>query len=98
MLGSYGKAWVIESMLVPAGYFAVFATGGPDSNQNVIARRMHPSPVWQGLRLIEGQWQRYPLVESFFQRGLGTGTRHRGAACVCDIKASGSYEPPTINL
>lgn len=59
---------------------------------------MHPSSVWQGLRLIEGNWQRYPLVESFFQRGLGTGTRHRGAACVVQVKASGSYEIPTVNL
>ncbi|MFV9634855.1 hypothetical protein [Mycobacterium neumannii] len=98
VLGSYGKAWVIESMLVPAGYFAVFATGGPDSEQNVIARRMHPSPAWQGLRLIEGNWAKYPLVESFFQRGLGTGVRHRGAAAVVQIKASGSYEVPTANL
>lgn len=98
VLGSFGKAWVIESMLVPAGYFAVFATGGANSADNVIARRMHPSPAWQGLRIIEGHWQRFPLVESFFQRGLGTGTRHRGAACVVQIKASGSYETPTINL
>lgn len=98
VLGSYGKAWVIESMLVPAGYFAVFATGGPDSEQNVIARRMHPSPAWQGLRLIEGNWAKYPLVESFFQRGLGTGVRHRGAAAVVQIKASGSYDVPTVNL
>ncbi|AEV73139.1 hypothetical protein MycrhN_2554 [Mycolicibacterium rhodesiae NBB3] len=98
VLGSYGKAWVIESMLVPAGYFAVFATGGPNSEQNVIARRMHPSPAWQGLRLIEGNWAKYPLVESFFQRGLGTGVRHRGAASVMQIKASGSYVAPTVNL
>lgn len=98
VLGSYGKAWVIESMLVPAGYFAVFATGGPDSEQNVIARRMHPSPAWQGLRLIEGNWAKYPLVESFFQRGLGTGVRHRGAAAVVQIKASGSYDVPAVNL
>lgn len=48
--------------------------------------------------MIEGNWAKYPLVESFFQRGLGTGVRHRGAAAVVQIKASGTYDLPEVNL
>jgi hypothetical protein len=98
VLGSYGKAWLLESNVIPAGYFAVAASGGPDSLDNVIARRTHPAPGWQGLRHIPGHWQNYPLVESFFQRGLGCGTRHRSAACVVQLKASGTYDVPEIVL
>lgn len=84
--------------MIPAGYFAVVASGATDSTDNVVARRMHPSPGWQGLLHIPGHWQNYPLVESFFQRGLGCGTRHPGAAVVVQLAASGPYEPPTIKL
>ena len=38
---------------------------------------------------------KYPLVDSFYQRTFGVGTRHRGAACVVQVKASGSYTAPT---
>ncbi|MCB8043602.1 hypothetical protein JM654_03680 [Microbacterium oxydans] len=38
---------------------------------------------------------RYPLVNSYFTRGFGVGVRHRGAAAVMQIKASGSYQNPT---
>jgi hypothetical protein len=31
------------------------------------------------LRAIPGPFQRYPIIESFFARGVGVGTRHRGA-------------------
>jgi hypothetical protein len=37
------------------------------------------------------------LIDAFFARGIGAGTRHRGAACVVQVKATGSYEVPTIN-
>lgn len=42
--GSYGNAWLIESNVIPAGYFAVVASSGPDSTDNAVARRMHKSP------------------------------------------------------
>lgn len=29
--GSYGPAWVIQTNVVPAGYVAVVASGGPNS-------------------------------------------------------------------
>lgn len=93
--GSYGPAWVIESHYLPAGYIAVVATGGPNSPSNPVAFRQHVNPAYQGLRIIPGRDQRYPLQDSFFARGYGTGVRYRGAACVVQIKASGAYEAPT---
>jgi hypothetical protein len=38
------------------------------------------------------------LVESFFQRGLGAGTRHRGAAVVVQLAAAVLCTPPSIKL
>ena len=35
--GSYGKAWVIETNVIPQGYVAVVASGGPNSNKNPVA-------------------------------------------------------------
>jgi hypothetical protein len=98
VLGSYGKAWVIESYVIPQSYFAVVATGGLNSTDNPLALREHEKPEWRGLKLFPGPWSRYPLAESFFVRGIGVGTRHRGAAAVVQCKAAGSYDVPTIAL
>lgn len=54
-----------------------------------------PNPSYQGLRHIPGRGP-YPVVDSMFARGFGVGVRHRGAAAVCQIKASGSYAAPQI--
>jgi hypothetical protein len=35
-------------------------------------------------------------VDSFFVRGFGTGTRHRGAAVVAQITTNGSYTAPVV--
>lgn len=44
VLGSCGPVWIVPSYFVPAGYFAVVATGGPNSPKNPIAFRQHPNP------------------------------------------------------
>lgn len=93
--GSYGPVWVIQSYYVPAGYFAVVASYGAGSPSNPIGLRQHTNPAYQGLRLIPG-YGPYPLQDSFFARGIGLGTRHRGGACVVQVKASGEYDAPTI--
>ncbi|GAB5897075.1 hypothetical protein [Mycolicibacterium mageritense] len=94
VLGSYGRAWVIAHQYVPEGYVAVVASGGANSSNNPIAVRQHTNTYYQGLRIIPGAG-RYPLQDAFYQRTFGVGTRHRGAACVFQVKASGSYEAPT---
>ncbi|MFF1555299.1 hypothetical protein ACFVX3_30195 [Rhodococcus erythropolis] len=95
--GSYGPAWLIESYFVPAGYVAVVASGGPNSERNPVAFRQHTNPAYQGLRLIPGPVPAYPLQESIFSRGFGTGVRHRGAAAVMQITPGLSYTAPTFS-
>lgn len=95
VLGSYGPVWIVPSYFVPAGYFAVVATGGPNSARNPIAFRQHTNPAYQGLRIIPGRDQRYPLQDSFFQRSFGCGIRYRSAACVVQVTTGSVYTAPT---
>lgn len=94
--GSYGPLWCLSSDFIPAGYFAVVATYGPNSSNNVIGFREHPQRQYQGLRTIPGLQPAYPLTDAYFQRSFGVGVRRRGQACVTQIKASGSYDIPEI--
>ena len=64
---------------------------------NAVGFREHPNPAYQGLRLIPGHWQNFPVIESFAARGCGVGVRHRGAAVAIKV-GTGSYTPPTIAL
>lgn len=92
--GSYGTALVVLDDYIPAKYMVAFATGGPDNLTNPIGIREHANADMRGLRLIPGDRAGYPLVNSYYSRGFGTGIRHRGAAAVMQIKASGSYAIP----
>lgn len=94
--GSYGPAFVVESHFIPNNYFAVVATSGPNSPTNAIGVREHVNPAYRGLRQIPGNVNGYPLQESFYTRGFGVGVRHRGAAVVTQVKASGSYDIPDV--
>ena len=93
--GSYGNALIIEESYIPAGYVVAFATGGAADLKNPIGIREHANPDLRGLRLINGERAGFPLINSYYQRGLGTGVRNRGAAAVLQVKASGSYAAPS---
>jgi hypothetical protein len=93
--GSYGSALLIQSNYVPRGYVALVATGGPNSDANPVGFREHVNTAYQGLRHIPGHWNGYPLQDSFFARGFGVGTRHRGAAVVSQITTATTYTAPT---
>ncbi|WP_082680752.1 hypothetical protein [Mycolicibacterium novocastrense] len=93
--GSYNNALVIKSNYMPRYYAALVATGGPNSDSNPVGFREHINPAYQGLRHIPGRGP-YPIQESFFACGFGTGTRHRGAAVVVQITTNVDYAPPTI--
>lgn len=95
VLGSYGKVLILESNIIPAGYIAVVATSGLLHQDNALAFREHPRSEWQGLRFIEGNHRRYPIVESFTARGFGVGTRRRGAFAVAHLTANANYTAPT---
>ncbi|BBY37844.1 hypothetical protein MMAN_19780 [Mycobacterium mantenii] len=96
--GSYGPLWIVRTQYIPATYLAVVATEGPNSLNNAVSVRQHTNSAYQGLRTIPGNNPAYPLLESFWSRCIGVGTRHRGAAAVVQIKSAGEYEPPTIPM
>lgn len=50
----------------------------------------------KGLQLVPGSNGDYPLVDSYWVRGFGTGVRHRLAGMVMQITASGSYTAPSL--
>lgn len=93
-IGTYGPWHVVQEDYIPAGYMAGIVTGGPDNLTNPIGLREHKNPTYRGLRIIPGSSNGYPLVESYYQRGLGTGIRHRGAGIIVQISASGTYTVP----
>lgn len=95
-VGTYGPWLVVLNDLVPAGYLAGIVTGGPDNISNPIGLREHKNPRYRGLKVLPGNLQGYPLVESYFQRGIGTGIRHRGAGAILQVSASGTYAVPAI--
>ncbi|WP_123029485.1 hypothetical protein [Mycolicibacterium stellerae] len=94
--GSYGRGFVIEHPEIPAGYVLVVATGGPDSVDNVLGLREHPDAAWRGLRPLPGNYNGYPLIESFAQRTFGVGTRHRSAAVCLQVTAGSTYTAPSF--
>lgn len=94
VLGQYGDALILENDYFVAGYVVTFATGGPENIQNPVGIREHARPELRGLRLVKGRSDDYPLQDSYWQHGFGTGVRHRGAAYVMQITAAGSYTVP----
>lgn len=95
VIGAYGEFTIVQEDYIPAGYMVAFATGGTDSLTNPIGIREHRLPGLRGLRLIKGRDNDYPLQDSYYGRGFGTGIRQRGGAVVMQIKASGSYAIPS---
>lgn len=95
VIGSYGDALIIEEDYIPAGYVAAFCTGGDASLQNPIGLREHANTQLRGLRLLAGDSSAYPLTNSNYVRGFGTGIRQRGGAAVMKITAGAYTIPPS---
>lgn len=93
-VGTYGPWHVVEEELIPAGYIVGLASGGTDNIGNPIGVREHKNPRYRGLKVIPGNNNDYPLIESYYQRGLGTGIRHRGAGAVYQISGNANYTTP----
>lgn len=92
-IGTYGPATVIEEDYIPAGYMVMFVTAGEQNIGNPVGIREHES--LKGLRLVKGRDNAYPLVDSYYVHGMGTGVRHRGAGVVMEIANGGTYTIPT---
>lgn len=94
VIGGYGQFIVIQDDYVPASYLVAFATGGQDALPNPIAFREHSQANLRGLRLVKGRTPDYPLIDSVYNHGYGTGVRYRGSVVVAQITA-GAYSIPT---
>lgn len=94
LVGSYGFWRICEEDYIPAGYLLGLGFGGRFNLTNPVGMRQHANPAMAGLRIIAGNYQRYPLVDGFYARTFGTGVRQRGGAAIMQIKASGDYDIP----
>jgi hypothetical protein len=92
--GAYGPWLIVQNDYIPAGYVVGFATGGLQNANNPVGIRQHANAALRGLRLVKGRTPDYPLIDSFYNRGFGTGIRLRGAGVVMQITAAGSYTIP----
>ena len=94
--GSYGDILLIEEPFMPEDYFLMFGTGGAGNLQNLVGLREHKNALYRGLRILPGNDQRYPLVESYYTRAFGTGIRQRAGAVVMQIGqgTNADYERP----
>jgi hypothetical protein len=91
VIGSYGKALVVEDYYMRAGYVVATATG----SRSPLAVREHVRPEYQGLRLLPGS-SSVPILDSRYSRGFGIGVRNRGAAAVMEITTAATYTSPAF--
>lgn len=94
VIGNYGLFTVVQDDNMPSGYMFGFATGGEANLSNPVGVREHANASLRGLRLVKGRNPDYPLIDSFWAVGFGTGVRHRGGGFVMQVSASGSYTTP----
>jgi hypothetical protein len=93
VVGGYAEMTIVKNEFIPAGYLVLFATGGEENILNPIAIREHPQQSLRGMRLVKGKTPDYPLIDSFYAHGFGTGIRHRGSGAVLQI-TGGAYAVP----
>jgi hypothetical protein len=96
VIGNYGPLTIVQDDWLPETHLFAFATGGSESLNNPIGLREHAQAGLRGLRLVKGRNPDYPLIDSFWATGFGTGVRHRGAGIVMEITADATYDPPAI--
>lgn len=95
-VGTYGPWHVVEEPYIPAGYMVGLASGGQENLQNPIGLREHMNAAYRGLKVVPGQRSDYPLLDSFYRRGFGTGIRQRGGGVLMQVTANPSYTIPAL--
>lgn len=96
VIGNYGPMLIVQDDWLPSTHIFGFTTGGPDNLGNPVGIREHAQQSLRGLRLIKGRQPDYPLIDSFWAFGFGTGIRHRGAGMVMEITTDATYDPPAV--
>jgi hypothetical protein len=96
VIGSYGDIYIIEESYIPPGYLLMVGSGGAGNLGNPVGLRQHVNPAMQGLRILPGNQQRFPLVDSFYAHSFGTGIRQRGGAAIMQLGTgdAGAYQIP----
>lgn len=94
--GRYGNWLVVVDDMFPMGYMAGVGTGGRGNLNNPVGFREHANPSLRGLRLVKGPNPDYPLIDSFYNRGFGTGVRQRGGSVIMQVTSAASYTAPTF--
>lgn len=96
VLGSWGPYLVVTDNQIPTGYMVAIATQGRSTNTNVIGIREHANAGLRGVVLRPGNTNNYPLIDSFFIRGLGSGVSQRGGAAIMKLdNTGGAYTVPS---
>lgn len=93
VLGSWGPYLIVQDYQIPVGYMAAIATQGQSTATNVVGIREHENAGLRGLVLRPGNNNAYPLIDSYYIRGMGTGVRQRGAAALMQVGVA-SYTTP----
>lgn len=96
VVGMYGPYLLLQDGNIPAGYLFAFATQGGSQSTNLVGIREHANASMRGLILKGGDRNEYPIINSTYIHGLGTGIRTRGSGAVMQITASGSYTIPAL--
>lgn len=91
--GSWGPYLVVTDRQIPQGYMVALATRGASTQTNVVGIRDHENAALRGLVLLPGNRQNYPLIDSYFVRGMGTAIGPRGAAAIMQL-AQSAYAVP----
>lgn len=93
VVGTYGPYLIVEHGTIPSGYMVFAASAGRSTNLNIVGIRQHSQASLQGVVLKPGNNNNYPLIDSAFVRGIGSGVGRRGAAAVMQVTA-GAYAVP----
>lgn len=94
VIGMYGPYLIVENNQIPSGYLVAAASAGRSSNLNIVGLREPAQASLQGLIQKPGNNANYPIIDSFFIRGIGAGVAQRGAAAIMKVTAGG-YTVPT---
>jgi hypothetical protein len=94
VIGNYGPIAIVQDDWMPTTHVFAFATGGQASLGNPIGLREHANANLRGLRLVKGRQPDYPLIDSFWAVGFGTGVRQRGGGIVLQLTSGTTYTAP----
>lgn len=96
VIGSYGPMVIVQDDFMPSTHIFAFTTGGTLNLNNPVGLREHANPNLRGLRLVKGRVPNYPLIDSYWATGFGTGIRQRGAGMCMEITTNGTYTIPAV--